>query len=247
MIGLAMLMGMAKPIDERAAAVARVDRRVGLDQAVQVSRDVRRGWSVAGDGDVPPQGRNDPLRGAVRVGEPVRATDGDRHLAHLQRGRVADGRGHEIEDPVDLDDGQVRQSVHAVGRAGDPAVVREANGDGLGPDDDVLVRQDPAAHVVDDPGADERGAGAVVGDDLHYRGTDFAHGGDDGRRIGLDRDALAGDTRRRRLPAVDYARHPESGICTAGAQHGADQRRDQQNGDEAPPAWAGRSRNRIRR
>ena len=97
--GRAMLIGMAKPmpwllpahrgvdaddvaarVEQRAAAVARVDRGVGLDQVVEVA---------ALDVDAPAERGDDAARD--RVGELAeRAADGDRLLADLDGRRVAD-------------------------------------------------------------------------------------------------------------------------------------------------------------
>ena len=133
-----------------------------------------------GDLDVAAEGGDDSAADAVRIGKAERAADGDRELADLERGRIAERRHGQVRYAVDLDDGQVGQSVEAVCGAGQPAIVVEPDRDRLGARDDVSVGENPATRVVDDPGSDGRVAGAVVGHDLNHGRANLARGGDHG-------------------------------------------------------------------
>jgi hypothetical protein len=89
-------------VEERTAAVAGVDRGVGLDEVVEVDRAA---GALVLDGDVAVERRDDAL--GDRLGErPEGASDRDPGLARLQRRRVADRRGGQVGG-VDLDEGQV--------------------------------------------------------------------------------------------------------------------------------------------
>ncbi len=100
---------------------------------------------------------------------------------------------------VHLDDGEVRQRVDAVHRAGKPASVLELYGELVGAGDHVAVGEDPARGVIDDPGADALGRHApegvralAVDGDLDHRRADLCGGVDD--RGGLiDGDGLLAD------------------------------------------------------
>src|SRR4029079_18711718 len=112
---------LAGRVQQRAAAVAGVDGRVGLDEI---------GQGRALDRDVTADGRDDPARD--RVGELAQAAaDGDGGLADLDGRRVADRGGGEA-GRLDLDDGEVGQRVDAVDRGVERAAVLEVDGQARG-------------------------------------------------------------------------------------------------------------------
>ena len=139
MIGLAMLIGMAKKMPWASCAsavltpttspslsisgpplVARVDRRVGLDQVAQSALLAR---DRVGHDERATKRRDDARCDAV--GEsPERAADDDRRLAGFELARIADWRRRQV-GRIDLDDRQIGQRVYAVDRAvHGPAVVK---------------------------------------------------------------------------------------------------------------------------
>ena len=108
---------LAARVEQRAAAVAGVDRRVGLDEV---------GEHAALDRDAPADRRDDAAR--HRVGERAeRAADGDRLLADLDGRRVADRCGRQAAG-VDLDDREVGERVDAVDGCVERAAVLEVDG-----------------------------------------------------------------------------------------------------------------------
>ena len=135
MIGRAMSIGMAKPIpvesrstavlmpmtspaasSERSAAVAGVDRGVGLDQVREVGRRHR-------SRRVRPVAEMIPVV-TVLVYVPSGRADGDRQLADLDVRGLAH-RGRRQPGRVDLDDREVGQRVDAVDGARELAAVLE--------------------------------------------------------------------------------------------------------------------------
>src|SRR6185436_2309003 len=122
-------------VEERAAGVARVDRRVGLDDAVDLEA-VRRLDRAAGR-------RHDA--GRERALEPERVADRDRRIAHLDRARRAERERRQlVRAPLDLEQRQVGGLVAAEDRRVDDVLVGELHGDLRGAGDDVRVREDRA-------------------------------------------------------------------------------------------------------
>ena len=99
---------IAAGVEQRPARVARVDRRVGLDEVGQRLVVVGRDRAALG--------RHDAAGDRVRIGA-QRAADRDDQLADLERVGLAD-RGRRQARGVDLDDREVGQGVDAVDGAG---------------------------------------------------------------------------------------------------------------------------------
>ena len=173
MIGRARLMGMAKPmpcaspamavlmpmsappdIHERAAAVAGVDGRVGLDEVAQ-RLDLAGAAALVVDVDAPAHGAHDARGHRVREG-PEGAADGDGALPDLERARVADLHGRQVR-ALDLHDGEVRERVQAMDGALVVLAVGQLDGQRVGVADHMAVGDDPAVRVVDDARADALG------------------------------------------------------------------------------------------
>jgi hypothetical protein len=155
-------------VQEWPAAVARVDRGVGLDQVVERASV---GLDLAADRG------HDAARHAVRE-RPERASDRDDQLADLERVRVAH-RGRRQPGRVDLHDRQIGQRVDPVDRAVVLGPVLQLDAEGVRAGDDVPVGEDPAVRVEDDPGADALGLGRVdaVGIDALGRDPDDRRAG----------------------------------------------------------------------
>ena len=126
---------LAQRIRERAARVAGVDRRVGLDHA-----DVDPGLSLGGE-QVPAHGahhsgRDGRLGVAQEVGE--RVADRDYPFADQQVGALAERRGRQARG-VELEHGDVGERVLAQDLRGKVAPVTHRDDDLLGTLRDVLV------------------------------------------------------------------------------------------------------------
>ena len=132
---------LAAQVEQRAARVARVDRRVGLQEIVVAARVERHVLLRAA------LGADDA--GAHRVREAERIADRDDPVAHVDRVRVAEGQRAQVLR-VDAHDGDVRLRVGADDLAGELALVGELDLDRVGPLDDVVVREDDAALVDDE-------------------------------------------------------------------------------------------------
>src|SRR5262249_26850122 len=140
-------------VQQRAAGVAVVDSRVGLDRVAD--RELRLA------GDRPVERAHDAARD--RLLEAERAADGDDAVADLQVARAAYGEREELRGGrVDLDHGEVGGLVRAdqVGAVG--LAVPELDGDRRGAIDDVLVRDDVPVAVVDPAGAFGLGLAAAA-------------------------------------------------------------------------------------
>src|SRR5436190_8106396 len=135
---------VAARVEQRAAGVAVVDRRIGLDRAGDRVVVRRLDGAVDGADDA----------GGHGAGEAEGAADGDDLLARLHRGRGAQGeRMEQARVGVDPDHGDVGPGIGADQRRLGGLAALEADGDRLGAVDDVRVRQDVTLRVVDDPGA----------------------------------------------------------------------------------------------
>src|SRR6185295_9441984 len=91
---------VAGAVEQRAAAVAGIDRGVRLDEAVEGRRPAGR---LVLDRDLPVEAGDDPARDGFRVAA-ERAADGDGRLTNLESCRAADRGGLEARG-VDLDQG----------------------------------------------------------------------------------------------------------------------------------------------
>ncbi len=163
---------VARSVEQAAAGVARVDRRIGLEQ--------HHGFVV--DHDLPVQGGNDSGGDRTAKGS-QRVADGDRRRPDFQVIGVAEGRRLEILC-IHLDDRQVRRGIgphqlcivfRAVGRA---------HRNGPGAFDDMVVRDDVAVAGHDDTRAGALGdilpeQGIAAGDgfrgDFHHCRPDSVH------------------------------------------------------------------------
>ncbi len=132
-------------VEERAAAVARIDERVGLD--VVLVKDRRR----ARPEQVCAALAADPAGGEAEVLIEWRADRAD-ELADAQRVAVAPFHGGQIAR-VDADHGDVRLVVGAHYFCGKSAAVLEAHAQLFGVGDDVMVREDEAVRARDEAGA----------------------------------------------------------------------------------------------
>src|SRR3954468_20179739 len=144
-------------VEQRAAGVARVDRRVGLDDLVD--RRAVGGADVAGGGG-----------GEGRRGRPVeaeRVADRDGGVADLDVARVGERQRVDVRrvGDRDLEHGEVGRRVRAEDRGEDAARVgAEAHRDLARASDDVRVRDERPVAVVQ-----PAGPGGVAGADRHDR------------------------------------------------------------------------------
>ena len=147
-------------------------------------------------GQVASKRRDDPGRNAAGVVGTAGAADRDGQLPDLERcGDTQRSHGESVE-AVGLDDGQVRQRIQPVGRTLCLPPVLEPDEDLRRPFDNMLVGQDPAALVVDDPGSNHPRAGGLARNYLNHRRAHVVHGVDDGRLVRLDRDRVSPAGRR---------------------------------------------------
>src|SRR6185312_15554478 len=149
------------PVEQRPAAVARVDRRVELDEPVQC----RPAWRA----DAAVRGRDD-ARGQTAL-QTQRVTDGEDGVAH--RWRPGQDRGDDdLGQPVDGEDGDVvLRFARRDARAGAGAI-GELDLDLRRAVDDVQGGQDGAARVDDHAGAQPGAATGLLGRDGDERGAD---------------------------------------------------------------------------
>src|SRR5262245_22958949 len=182
-------------VEQRAARVAGVDRRVGLDDLVDLG--------AVGRADVAPEAGDDPRgRGPV---EAERVADGDGGVADLHAARVGERERVDVRrvGRRDLQDRQVGGRVRAEDRGVDAvAVGPEADRDLTRPADDVGVR-DERPVAVEEEARPGRAAGADRHDGRARLRVDRADRRARGRRLG----ALA----RRRLAVVEEAAGRERG------------------------------------
>ena len=130
----------AARVDERSAAVAEVDRGVGLNVIVQAHvEQLPSEEADHADGD------------GVFVAE--RIADRAHPLAHPQRRGVAERRHGQPRLSVDLDQRDIGVRVGSDDARAHRAAVRQFHGDALGAIDDVVVGEDAAVGVDDEPAA----------------------------------------------------------------------------------------------
>src|SRR5262249_53163658 len=131
---------LALQVDQRAAGVAGVDGRVGLDE-VLVHVHVQA--TALGADDAVGHGAGPAERGA----------DGQDAVADLHGPAVAQFEGGQVALGVDADDGQVGLGVDLDLLGREPAAVGQHDLDLVGAVDDVVVGQDDALGVDDEAGA----------------------------------------------------------------------------------------------
>src|SRR5262245_59403212 len=152
-------------VDERAAAVPRIDRCVRLNRAHEMCglAAVRR------DPHIAVERTHDP--GCHRAGQPQGRTEGNDRLAHSERARQALLDRRKVGVVLRLDDGKVGERVPSDDRGVRALAV--ASQDREGPAarrnaDDVVVGQDVSARSDDDARA-AAALAAVAGSDGHDR------------------------------------------------------------------------------
>jgi hypothetical protein len=129
---------LAAQVDERAAGVAGVDRRVGLDEVL-----------VLGDVESAAGRRHDAHR--HRLADAERVADREDDLAEPQLARVAERqRAQRGQRALELEDGEVRLGIGTDDLRLVIGAVVERDGDGVGALDDVRVGEDAAAGRDDD-------------------------------------------------------------------------------------------------
>ena len=175
---------LAVGVGERATGVARLDRRVGLDEPGQLLGGA--GPFVAG-GDRPAQA-GDPAggdRGGAVAAE--RVADGDDLVADAHLRRVAEARGRQARGALQLQHRDVlgRAVADHLRRVG-AAVADVPDLDRGGAVDHVVVGEHLAVRSQDDPGAGRLAALiAEVGDHVNQAGIGLGHdliGGQHGAR-----------------------------------------------------------------
>ena len=124
---------LAARVDEWPAAVARIDRRIGLDEVV-----------VRALTDHAPLGADDAGRDGLL--ETVRVADRHDGFAHLEPRRVAEGNDGEPLG-VDLQEHQIRPGIATQHRGGQLAAVGQRHPDVLGAVNDVVVGDDESVRV----------------------------------------------------------------------------------------------------
>ncbi|KFJ51145.1 hypothetical protein DK45_2 [Bordetella bronchiseptica] len=216
-------------VDQRAARIAGIDRRVGLDE-ILIGIDTQA---------IAPQRRHDALRSGLAHAEGV--ADGQHHVAHPRRALVGEGRDRQLAQlACQLEHRQVglRIRAHHLGRRLAP--VGQGHLDGVGGFDDVIVGQHIALGADDHPRAQAGGRLAaaqaghlaeqlaqhgIVGQ-RHQRHVDMLGGVyvDHRRRgarhrVGIRRPCLAGRGRRGRARGRRRTRQPQP----IGAQGGDDE------------------------
>ena len=128
-------------VDQRAAGIARINRRIGLNE-ILIIFDAQIA-AVHGADD----SHGDGLADAERI------ANRQSIVAHLHLGGITDGDGGEIA-AFDLQHGDVRLGIGAHDLGLQLALVGERDADVRGAVDDVVVRQDVAVRADDDAGAE---------------------------------------------------------------------------------------------
>ena len=131
---------LAARVDQRPAAVAEVDGRVGLDVVVEARVE-----------ELPADEADDADRDRVLVAE--RVADRAHPLAHPQRRRIADRRDRQARLAVDLDQRDVGVGIGADDARAQRPAVRQLDDDPLGALDDMVVGEDAAVGVDDEAAA----------------------------------------------------------------------------------------------
>jgi hypothetical protein len=144
----------ATQVDQCAAGVARIDRRVGLDEVLDAA---------------PPDGATAEAGDDTRtrtLADAERITDRDDEVAHAQLAHIGDGQRREIFRS-DLDHGNVGFRIGADQVRLERAPVMQRDRDVVGSFDDVVVRHDIALCRVDDDARSQRLLDALARQVLH--------------------------------------------------------------------------------
>jgi hypothetical protein len=187
-------------IEQRSSGIARIDRRIGLNDVGQFAPLTGR--------QPPPQGADDT--GGERMVESERIADGEGPLSDLKIGRTADGdRFRQLARVAQMDDGEVVIGSRADDLRVDDFTRRHAHFDAARSLHDMIVGDDVPGLVPDEAGAglhpDDLIAfrrdlllGRAAADHLQHRRR---HGIEDcdGRALGLGQVAARLD--RTRAPA----------------------------------------------
>ena len=140
---------LALGVHERAAGVAVIDRRVGLQEVLV---------AAVADGRRPPLRADDPHR--HRLADAERIADREHDVADLHRVGVAERDRRADPSPSTLIEREVARLVGADHFRGERAAVGQLDPDLVGAVDDVVVGQDVAVGADDDAGAERRAASA---------------------------------------------------------------------------------------
>ncbi len=169
----------APAVEQRAAAIARVERGVGLDHVVD---------EVSGDApQAAAQGADDP--GGHRRVEAERAADGDHELPDAQLGRDAE-RCVRQPGRVGLHDRDVGPRVGAHNPAGDLPAIVQTHPQPVRAPDDVVIGQQEAVGREQEPrprSAAPPRAGLRLSPQVHHRGPQRLGHRHDHPRIGIHR------------------------------------------------------------
>ena len=166
---------LARQVEERPARVSGIDGGVRLDQVVETrqARFLQRAAEAAHDADR--DGRSL---------DPERAPDGDDGLGDCQARRVAEWQGEEVVG-LDLQDREIGGPVDTHDRGRKRPLVGQADPDLLRAVDDVVVGEDVAAAVHDEPRADAAALDRLVRlVDLDVPDRDADDGGEHARHHG---------------------------------------------------------------
>src|SRR5467141_985846 len=182
-------------VHERAPGVARVQRRIGLDDVVDET--ARLG------SERPAQGA-DNARGHGGL-EAVRIADRDRDLTHTHRSRVAE-RGRREGIGADANDREVGLGIVADEGSLAHLSVITGHGDRIGAVDDVAVREDESIRSEEETGRAAAEPARVAGLtpvptlgrrapclDVHDRGADAVHRVDDRLRVSIQQKCVIPD------------------------------------------------------
>ena len=149
-------------VDQRATAVAGIDRRAGLNRAGE--------HDPLAFADVATQGADDPVGNAAL--KPQWVPLGENDLADGKLRRVGEVGGGDPAACPDIDDGQVVGHVGADEPSVEPPTVGQGDGELARAADYVGVCDDVALRVEDDPTAQ-----TAVGLDLNHLGLSLLDGG----------------------------------------------------------------------
>ena len=183
-------------VDQRAARVAGIDRRIRLDEELVVVRPARHAR----------QRRDDAAGDCLADAEGI--ADGKHEIAHLHRIGIGELDGRQVAPDV-ADDAQDREIgalvlQHDLGI--ELAAIGERHTDLIGKLNDVIVGDDQAIGADDDPGA-ERALHALAGPATEGVAEELAEEGigEEGRDLALD-GARGIDVDDGRRHALDHRR-----------------------------------------
>jgi hypothetical protein len=137
-------------IDERAARIARIDRRIRLNEE-----------SVVADAGLRArQRRNDALRHRLADAEGI--ADRDDEIAHFNRVRIAKLEHRESLVALDLEHGQIRARIAQHDLGFEFAMIRQRDLHLRHPLDDMMIGDDEAGGIDDDARAERLGGARIV-------------------------------------------------------------------------------------